>query len=266
MVELRLACEAGDAGRNEDLALATPDFAAVFDGVTALPGMATGCVHDPAWYVRRLAGQLLAGHTAEPARPLTDLLATAIAAVRRDHGPDCDPSGSPQATVCLLRAGPVRTEYLVLGDSSLVLEQSGRIDVVTDQRHVEFAPKPGPLRARVPALVEARRHANQPNGYWIAAAEPEAAYHALTGAVPRDRLVRAALLTDGVSCAVDAYRLMDWAELLDLARTRGPYHVISLVRDAERADPDGVRLPRYKRHDDAAIVYCDWEPFGPVAT
>jgi hypothetical protein len=45
-----------------------------------------------------------------------------------------------------------------------------------------------------------RQHANRPGGYWIAAADPTAAHHAVRGNVAltgQHRLVRAALLTDG---------------------------------------------------------------------
>ena len=70
------------------------------------------------------------------------------------------------------------------------------------------------------------------------------------------RLRRAALLTDGASCAVEDYGLMDWAALLDVVTGAGPAELLSQVRAAERADPDGLAHARYKRHDDATIATC----------
>ena len=63
--------------------------------------------------------------------------------------------------------------------------------------------------------------------------------------------------TDGVSCGVDDYGLFDWAQAFDLARETGPQAVLAVVREAEAGDPDGVRWPRPKRHDDQALVLVD---------
>jgi hypothetical protein len=36
----------------------------------------------------------------------------------------------------------------------------------------------------------------------------------------------------------------------------GPIELIRRTREAENSDPDGLRWPRFKRHDDAAAVIC----------
>ncbi|MGH3714474.1 MAG: hypothetical protein ACRDT4_13575 [Micromonosporaceae bacterium] len=266
-MEVRVASQPGTEGAvNDDCAVSGPGFVAVLDGVTVPEGTRTGCVHGPAWYVRRLATALLAGDADNPGEPLPELLAGAIRTVRDSHGAGCDLDhpGTPQATVTLLRAAGPYADYLVLCDSPLLLRRGGRVEVVTDPRHTRVveqlgAMPPGGTPARLRAQVEfQRRYANQPGGYWIAAADPGAARHAVTGRVPlsgADRLTDAALLTDGASCAV-AYGLCDWAGLLDVLAGRGPYHLIALVRDAERSDPECRRWPRLKRHDDATAVYC----------
>ena len=77
----------------------------------------------------------------------------------------------------------------------------------------------------------------------------------MTAALRSAGLVTAALLaSDGVSCGVDDYHLFDWPTVLALATDAGPAAVLAEVRDAERADPDGLRWPRPKRHDDQALV------------
>ncbi|MGH3647605.1 MAG: hypothetical protein ACRDTM_10580 [Micromonosporaceae bacterium] len=283
-MEVQLASEASpDAAVNEDFAVAVPGFVAVLDGVTAPPGLDTGCVHNPAWYVRRLGTHLVANHSANETASPPELLAAAISAVRDDHGATCDLDhpGTPQSTVCLLRAGPEHADYLVLCDSPLVLDHDGRVEVITDRRHEQtsrqlreaavaggYAFGSDDRASRLRQLVTSQReHVNRPGGYWIAAANAAAAHHAVTGRLPLTgpaRLRRAALLTDGASCAVEAFALMDWTQLLDVLAERGPAHLISLVRQAERSDAVGQRQPRHKRHDDATAAYCRFG--GPPRT
>lgn len=69
----------------------------------------------------------------------------------------------------------------------------------------------------------------------------------------------AAILTDGASVAVDAFGLFpDWASVLDAVRADGPHVLLSAVRHAEAADPEGCRWLRAKPHDDATVVYLDF--------
>ena len=269
-MDVRLASQPSpDTAANEDHAIATDEFVAVLDGVTVPAGLETGCVHGPAWYVRRLGARLVGA--VRPDLALPDVLAAAIQGVRGDHAGRCDLDhpGTPQSTACLLRLRRDAVDYLVLSDCSLVLDR-GRIETITDLRAEHTSPQQreaalsGVLpygsedrAARLRQLsTSRRRHVNRDGGYWIAAADPEAAYHSVTGTVPLAGLRRAALLTDGASRAVDTFALTDWAGLLDVLDRHGPSHLISLVRTAELADPEGLTRPRYKRHDDATAAYC----------
>lgn len=270
-MEVRLASVAAP-GRpaNEDQAFALGGPAAgglvgVLDGVTQPDGVDTGCVHGPAWYARRLASRLVAAYGREPGEAPADLLAQAIEAVRGDHGGGCDLSrpSTPAATVCLLDTAGDEARYLVLADTTLLLDAGTGLDVVSDRR--------ANLLMAGRSTVDKYRYTNQPDGYWVAAAIPEAAYQAVTGSVPLDGpagLRRAALLTDGAARAVELFGLLDWAGLLDLLSTRGPAELIRRVRAAESAadDPGPTRplrrdVPRpaprgYKRHDDASAALC----------
>jgi hypothetical protein len=266
-MEVRLACEASpDAVENEDHAVAMPGFVAVLDGVTVPAGMETGCIHGPTWFVRQLGAQLVNAHAADPTARLSDVLAAAIDGVRDQHSSTCDLDypGTPQSTACLLRLSRDAAEYLVLCDSPFVYQSSSQTRVVTDlrlratsQRLRELALLNAGQHDPLRALVESQRqHVNRPGGYWTAAATREAAYHTITGSLPLrgpDRVVRAALLTDGASRAVDTFALTDWPGLLDLLDTHGPAELIRRVRTVERADP---RRARFKRHDDATAAYC----------
>jgi hypothetical protein len=116
-MEVRLATEAAP-GRpaNEDATLAVGSLVAVFDGVTQPAGIDVGCQHGPAWYVRQLVARLTAAYTAAPAETLPALLASAIEAVRADHGGGCDLGhpGTPAASVAMLRDLGGQVDYLLL--------------------------------------------------------------------------------------------------------------------------------------------------------
>ena len=100
-----------------------------------------------------------------------------------------------------------------------------------------------------------RRARNRPGGYWVAAADPQAASQALTGSLPSKTLRRAVLLSDGASRLVDPFGLATWEELLALLDENGPEELLRQVRAAEAVDPEGRQWPRTKRSDDATVVY-----------
>ncbi|MET8527285.1 hypothetical protein [Micromonospora sp. NPDC005172] len=261
---------------NEDLVFQFGPLVGVLDGATVPDGFDTGCVHGPAWYVQHLAARLAVAEAARPAARLTSNLAAAILAVRADHGGQCDLDhpGTPSSTVCLLRDCGDQVDHLVLCDSPLVLDVGGQVSVVTDDRLDTAMAELRQTLATVPAgasdPVERFRHAvgvqrermNRTHGYWVAAADPDAAFHAVTGTAPRRgsaALRRAALLSDGASSLVEQFGLTDWAGLLDLLSAEGPAALLSRVRDAERDHSD--RLRRHKPSDDASVVFCE---FGSV--
>jgi hypothetical protein len=279
-MDVRLACRAGDpAVPNEDSYLVLPGLVAVMDGVSLPAGLDSGCRHGSAWYAGRLAANLAGWYTAAPDADLDDLLARAIESVRDEHGGECDLDhpGTPQSTVAILRVDDLRCDYLVLCDSTLVLDREGTVSTVTDRRMLDCArrlrrmalagttPIGSPAQADlIRALTLGKReHVNRPGGYWIAAADPKAARHAVRGVLPRTgpgRLTRAALLTDGAACLVEQYRVLDWRPLLDLIAAEGPDRAIDLARVAETTDPYGHRQLRLKPHDDATVGYCVIRP------
>lgn len=257
---------------NEDHVFQFGQLVGVLDGATVPAGFDTGCVHGPAWYVRRLAARIGVAAADRPEASLMDTLATAIAAVRGDHDGSCDlnHAGTPSSTVCLARDAGDHLDYLVLCDSPLVVDLGGRVRAVTDDRLATTmarvraaAPRTAPPGSAEHAaevrrvITLQRQHTNQPDGYWVASVNPDAAYHAVAGTLPLTgpgRVRRAALLTDGASCAVEMFALYDWAGLLDVLTDHGPGELIRRVRIAETAL--GEDRPRYKRHDDATAALC----------
>jgi hypothetical protein len=134
--------------------------------------------------------------------------------------------------------------YLVLGDTTLLLEEPAGIRVVTDDRlehvasvqhgamHQHATGSADHDRSFAELVTEQRRHRNHPDGFWVASTDPDAAQHAPTDTAPRAGLHRGIL-----------------AE-------QGPEAIITQVQAAEASDPDGRRRPRGKRHDDASAAFC----------
>jgi hypothetical protein len=205
---------------------------------------------------------------ADPARSLVDALAEAIQQVASLH-PGCDLKhpGTPSATIVLLRVLDGGADYLALADAVLLLDTADGLKVVSDERVNQLAGKERAAANQVPAgsalklrrraqLTRALRRArNRPGGYWVAAADPQAASHAVTGSLPSKSLHRAALLSDGATRLVDPFGLATWEELLALLAESGPDELLRQVRAAEAVDPEGRQWPRTKRSDDATAVY-----------
>lgn len=239
---------------NEDFAAAAAGAAVLLDGA-GVAGAETGCTHGIAWFSSTLGGLLLSTITVHPAQPLADCLADSIRAVRSLHEESCDLSypASPTSTVVAVRAVAGALEYLVLGDSTLLLaDQDGKTTAVTDQRLDEVGER---LRGPVDDLATGSpEHAaalakyrdsltglrNRPGGFWIAGPDPQAAEHVLAGAVPLGTLASVTLLSDGATRLVDSFELATWETTLTVLDSSGPGELIRHVREAEREIPTVV--------------------------
>ncbi|WP_158853169.1 protein phosphatase 2C domain-containing protein [Saccharothrix deserti] len=257
--------------KNEDWGAATNRLAVVLDGLTAPGDLGTGCIHDVPWYVEKLGTSLLA-HMTDSSTDLQTALAAAIESVAAFHAPTCDISnpGTPSATALALRVNGDNVEWLVLADSTIVFDCSDGLHVYTDDRvtrvnreqhDVAVASKVGTKEHEqgVSRLVEAQRKIrNTLGGYWVAGADPQAAYEALSGEIPLSNFRRAVLMTDGAA-RLHEFGLADWKSVLDIVATSGTRGLITAVRDAELHDPEGQRWPRYKTSDDATAAYLTFD-------
>jgi hypothetical protein len=263
------SCRSPDAASNEDFIAATPGVVVVIDGASVPAGLDTGCIHGTAWFARCLGTKLLALLTTQTDRSPADCLARAITDVAALHADTCDLDhpGSPSATVAILREQPNAVDCLVLGDTTVLLEEPTGIRILTDDRlenvagvqhsamHQHATGSADHDRSFAELVTEQRRHRNHPDGFWVASTDPAAAQHALTDTVPRSGLQRAAVLSDGATRLVDRFGLLDWRSFLDVLAEQGPDAIVRQVRAAEHSDPDGRRWPRGKRHDDASAAY-----------
>jgi hypothetical protein len=66
------------------------------------------------------------------------------------------------------------------------------------------------------------------------------------------------VMTDGVSASIDTYGTPNsLADAVAIAR-RGPKDLVDLVHATEASDPERVRWPRSKTHDDKAAVVIEF--------
>jgi hypothetical protein len=162
-------------------------------------------------------------------------------------------------------------DYLVLGDVTMAAEMRDGLEVITDNRVSTTAlaeravadalPNGSPKKAE--ALVR-MKHAelamrNVPGGFWVATSDPRVVKHAIIGQFPIRQIRRIALLTDGAARAVEPLQIHDWSSLIALLASSGPVELIHQVRAAETADPEAIRWPRNKVHDDATAAFVEFD-------
>lgn len=263
----------GAARTNEDVVMLLGTAVLLLDGATSLrPELPSG-----GWYATTLAGRLAAELAERPRDDLRGVLADAIAAVAATH--DLRPGASPSSTVAMLRWSDDEVDALVLADSPVVVFTSSGSHLVEDGRLAALPRHRGGYRDRlrsgggydadhVAALRASGRRfdalRNTEGGFWVAEADPRAAWQATTARWPRAEVRSALLASDGISCGVDDYGLWsDWAALRAHGREHGPAAVVRAVRDAEADDPDGTRWPRPKPQDDKTLVLVE---FGDSVT
>lgn len=255
-MQITYATVAAPGHVNEDFVVTGPTWVAVFDGATPRAGVASGCIHDVPWLVSRLASHLTWALATVDALPLAEALASAIEATCRDHKGTCDLANpdSPSSTVAILRQRSAEVDYLVLADSPILVETTSELRVLSDDRTAH-------LPAYTADAIRAAR--NQPHGFWVASTTPRAAHEAVTGSLPLQDLVRAALVTDGIARWVDRVNLGSWSDLTAALFQSGPLNVVDQIRHAERdqlpplsTEPNGRMV---KRHDDATAALVTWE-------
>jgi hypothetical protein len=240
----------GGGAPNEDWYGCLPGVVVVLDGVTTMAGMESGCVHGTPWYVREL-GTRLAGNASSAA--LSDALFLAIREVAALHADVCDlkSPGAPSAAAGAIRVSGDDLEWLVLADVSVVIETAAGVEVISDKRVDATVAGLDSGTPRLAERVKAARsaHRNRPGGYWVAADDPAAASHAVTGSAPLADVRRVLVATDGAARLADLFG-RSWRYVL----AAGPCEVIREVRSLEAGDPECAKWPRIKGADDATAV------------
>lgn len=236
MGEIEFAERPAPGRPTEDRVFTLPNAVIVLDGVTS---------HRPpdrngGWYADTLGNELVRSIAEQD--DLADLLAGAIERIATRY--DLSPGDAPSSTVSITRWTDDSVEALVLADSPVV--------AFGTTPHVTADTRLADLRGQVDRISDWK---NRAGGWWVAEAIPEAAHQAVRATWPREDITAVIMATDGVSCGVDDYEIFEnWQEVLDLADRKGLEAVLDEVREAEDLDPDRLRWPRYKTHDDQALV------------
>ncbi|MFC5142402.1 PP2C family serine/threonine-protein phosphatase [Actinomycetospora rhizophila] len=249
---------AGDAP-NEDRVRIGKNAVVVLDGASGSDTRVT--VAD---YVDHLAGALIEVLDAEQDIPLPHALADAIRSTVATLR--LMPGESPSSTVSIARRRGDEIDLLVLGDSPIYLGPDG--ELLTDD---QLARLDLPSRTKAYGrlrqgtgydevhrdLVRAVRAEqlpllNEPGGYWIAEARPEAGHQAVTRTVPAD-LPWLVMLTDGVDRPL-GHLGVPLADVVRRTRDELEDLLQELHEWEEDKDPAAHELPRFKQHDDKTIA------------
>jgi hypothetical protein len=248
-----------------DRIIVTRNTVIVLDGASAFEPAGV----PPGEYASTLGDAIAAALADAPEAPLASVLAEAITTAASTLGLD-DNDGCPSSTVAMARLADGTLDLLALGDSHIFYGTGPGTGTFTDDRLSGLhLPQQRQYRERLASgggyddahreLLRAlqrgqRLRRNRPDGYWIAAADPAAASHALALTIPATAETWAVLATDGTVNTARHLGLDYWPAL---ARS-GPAALARLLRACQdweqQADPDGRQLPRSKRHDDKAIA------------
>jgi len=261
-----------DAATSDDFVAATANVVIVLAGASVPPGLETGCVHGTSWFVRRLATALVGTFETDKKRTAKDNLAQAIANVNALHMTTCRlmHPRNPSSSVAILQEREQTIDFLLLGNTTILFDGPTDLRVVSGDRVKEAAPVPAAMApqeidrpsdsSQGPVIIDQGPHRRHSQSSRSVSTDPNAADHAVTGAIQRRDLRRAAVLSDGITRLVDWFGHMDWPGLLDLLDRNGPEKLIERLRDVERSDPDRQRWPRDKTHENATAVVCHFRP------
>lgn len=242
----------------------TDNAVIVLDGATAFVPVPVSAQT----YADHLGSSIVHQLHASPTLDLRDALAQAIRFTAADLG--VNSSDSPSATVAVLRERAEEYDVLVLGDTAALWGAAGTARGLTDERLSRVAsPHRERYRKRLRAghgfddlhrlalralQTEQRKFQNVEGGYWIAAANPFAAYKALVTTVPRAQLTWAVIATDGAFNLLEHQGRNDWAQIAGYPSSQLGELLRRLHQWEAVQDPTGRLCPRAKLHDDKAIA------------
>jgi hypothetical protein len=242
---------------SDDRVFVTDNAVIVLDGASAFRPVPV----PAATYAETLGGAMAERLTSTPAADLVTVLAGAIEATTESLS--LTPGDSPSSTVAVARLNREGSwDLLVLGDSQIatphaVLRDDRQAAVATQERDAycsRLAAGHGYDEEHRRLIQELQhqqaRRRNQPNGFWIAEANPQAARHALTATVSGPWTV---LATDGAYRPMNQLARSDWTRISEQS-SEALAAVLQRCHEWEQTDPDGQLVPRAKRHDDKTLA------------
>lgn len=265
-VTVRAATLAGGE-KNQDRYAYGDGWAFVLDGASSFATVQPE--HDGGWYAERLKNALVHELTSHPKDTTVDIVARAIKVAASAHE---DPATCPTSTVAMARWSADDVEVYVLGDSSAVLIDSDGEHEVIDSRMADIAPETraeyrsrqadghgfDEHHTRLLRSLQAKQaeHRNRDHGYWIAGADPSAAYNARVASTSRRSLQGMVLATDGAAAGIRYGAVASWTKFL----SSDLHEILAQTQRLESNDSTAAKWPRSKLHDDKTAVALRCRP------
>ncbi|SFO37838.1 hypothetical protein SAMN05216207_104918 [Pseudonocardia ammonioxydans] len=246
---------------NADRVLVADNAVIVLDGATPFVPVDV----DPGQYAETLGDGIL---KRLPYMAIPDAVAAAIESTSQTLR--LQPGKSPSSTVSILHVSEQEAHLYALGDSPIRYGAQSDERVLSDSRIDAIGPSlrklyQSRLRAgygfdrahyRILAKLqhEQSRYRNRPSGYWIAEADPKAAYRGLLLTLPSESIHWAVMGTDGAMDPLEAVLSASWP-VVALYDEKQLQELLLQAHDWERrSDPGAVMMPRAKPHDDKSLV------------
>jgi serine/threonine protein phosphatase PrpC len=264
----------GSGKVNEDRVGFKDNLFWVIDGATSLGRRLFPAETDAEWMARELD---LALKEAASEASLLEILQSAVELVHEKAkvlGIDfcmMELYEQPCCTLAMARLRHDTLEYLVMGDCSIVIpDDNGKTKIITDIRgdfdshdtkKIQDAvisqniPLSEAVKQFSPLIREHRALMNKPSGKQFVTITGESLAIAITGSVEVKQSGSIILCSDGFSIAVDGFGLYTWEQVLHSAVSLD--QMVRELRQAEEADQNAVKVPRYKVSDDATALRVD---------
>lgn len=257
--------EKGSGIVNEDSFLIAPNLYGVFDGATGLIKYAD---------VNGNTGGLIASKTAKTifernrGKPLINSIKETSAELMREMKDASinleDKAGFFATSVSVIRIKGGSIEYLQVADSPIVfIHKNGKLQVFEDDHDLEAMQMrkslsdqgvKDPHDERLEKLLyKSRRNANVTYGFLNG--DDKVLNFTKQGFVLKENIKYILIFTDGMLVPQeDPNKPKNYEKIVQLFQKGGLVSVKNHVRQLENGDPDCVKYPRFKQHDDLTAV------------
>lgn len=273
---MRIVSQGSDRGGvyNEDALGAAGEAVWLLDGATSLGPSRMEGTSDAAWFAHAVSRNLEA-----TTGSVRDQLSAAIAEARtvyEELGPlPAEPWAMPSAGAAIVRRDGGDLELGVLGDVKVWLiapdgdvtalrggEVLEALDAAALERLVAMRAEQGPIGLKAarlqldPLLRENRAKMNSEGGYWVLSLDQACLNGMEVTRIAAAKARYVLMATDGFYDLWGVYG-MPFAEVFEGLMAGWGEMLTQRLRDIERADPEGLRYPRFKPHDDASWVLIE---------
>ena len=266
---------------NEDVAYISKRYAFVLDGATGLSKKnITGVGTDAYWYSHAMSNYLKS-NLLDYSKNLRKIICEGIQSLSSDYerllkAQEISPIDMPSAVGCLTRVNNQKLEYLVYGDSPLLIKyKNDKVEEVYDEKLMRLdnyvlekcklyaQEKEITFREALPSFIDIikrnRLKMNTPEGYYNLSFYADAAYEGgLYGEINLKDIDSICIMSDGFA---DCYTLMGIvataSDFMESLPTEGPEQLYKKLLRAQYEDSALDNFPRFKLSDDASCVYAD---------